>query len=117
TRAFEGRADIRSLRPDALHTMLAAAPIAGSISAQAQGEGVRFDANIRATAPPGVSARTRRNQPAPLAINALVAQGQWQPAQQAPGGSSGGSSVRFTRLLLDALQARAESGDLRIELD
>ncbi|MFT4241717.1 MAG: DUF490 domain-containing protein, partial [Acidovorax sp.] len=99
TGALQGQADLRNLQPGSLHTALAAAPLAGRIHARTQGDAVRFDADIRAVAAP------TRN--APLRINAFMAQGQWQPAHR---------TVRLERLLLDALQARAEASDVNVAL-
>lgn len=108
THALEGQADLRALRPDALHTQLAAAPLSGRITAQTQGDTVRFSAGVRAD--PGTAARatTTAAAGAPLRINTFSAQGTWQAAA--------GGTVRFDRLLLDALQARAEAIDLRVAL-
>lgn len=49
TGVLEGQAELRNLRPDALHTAWAAAPLAGRVGAQMQGDVVRFTADIRAT--------------------------------------------------------------------
>ena len=120
TGALEGQADLRALRPDALHTALAAAPLSGRIRADTQGTAVRFNADIRAT--PGPAARSpstarasRATGPAPLRINTLTAQGSWQPPTGAQGADAGGT-LQLDRLLLDALQARAEATSLRIAL-
>ncbi|MFN3436476.1 MAG: translocation/assembly module TamB domain-containing protein [Acidovorax sp.] len=120
TGALEGQADLRALRPDALHTALAAAPLSGRIRAETQGTAVRFNADIRAT--PGPAARststaraTRTTGPAPLRINTLTAQGSWQPSTTAQGADTGGT-LQIDRLVLDALQARAEATNLRIAL-
>jgi translocation and assembly module TamB len=120
TGALEGQAELRGLRPDALHTALAAAPLSGRIRAETQGTAVRFNADIRAT--PGPAARSttparavRTTGPAPLRINTLTAQGSWQPPGPAQGTDSVGT-LQLDRLLLDALQARAEATGLRIAL-
>ncbi len=117
TGALEGQADLRSLRPDALHTALAASPLSGRIRAETQGTAVRFNADIRAT--PGPAVRTtstaRSAGPAPLRIDTLTAQGNWQPPTGAQGADTGGT-LQLDRLLLDALQARAEATSLRIAL-
>ncbi|MBU1351060.1 MAG: translocation/assembly module TamB domain-containing protein [Gammaproteobacteria bacterium] len=111
TGAVEGQADLRALQPDALHTALAAGPLSGRISAQTQGEAVRFNADIRAAR--GPSARTMRSGgTAPLRINTLTAQGSWQ----APAANQSGGTLQLDRLLLDALQARAEATQLRVAL-
>ncbi len=120
TGALEGQADLRALRPDALHTALAAAPLSGRVRANTQGAAVRFSADIRATpgpaASPSSTARASRSTgPAPLRINTLTAQGYWQPPATAQGADTGGS-VRLDHLLLDALQARLEATNLRIAL-
>jgi len=113
TGAMEGQAELRNLRPDALHTALAAAPLAGRVSARTQGDAVRFDADIRAAGAAPASRRTGNDRPAPLRINAFTAQGSWQPPAS---GSGTGGTVRLERLLLDALQARAEATQLRVAL-
>ena len=105
TQALDGQAELRALRPDALHTLLAAAPLSGRLSAQTQGDGVRFRADVRAAAP-ATTPPTRG--PAPLRINAFSAQGSWQ--------AQAGGSVRLDHLLIDALQARVEATDLRLAL-
>lgn len=120
TGALEGQADLRALRPDALHTALAAPPLSGRIRAETQGTAVRFNADIRATpgpAPRTASTRstTRAAGPTPLRINTLSAQGNWQPPTGAQGADTGGT-LQLDRLLLDALQARAEATNLRIAL-
>ncbi|CAN7545507.1 translocation/assembly module TamB domain-containing protein [Acidovorax sp. LjRoot129] len=111
TQAVEGQAELRNLRPDALHTALAANPLAGRVSAQTQGDKVRFDADIRAAGAAAAPARATKDRPALLSINSLVAKGHWQPGAQ-----PGGGTVQLDRLMLDALQARAEATDLRIAL-
>ena len=108
TQALDGQAELRNLRPGALHTALAAAPLAGRVTAQTQGNAVRFSADIRA-AGAQTTARARQGGPAPLAIQALVAQGSWQPGASAEDGT-----LQLDRLLLDALRARAEATQLRI---
>ena len=114
TGALEGLAELRNLRPDTLHTALAAAPLAGRVSARTQGDAVRFDADIRAAGAAPAARRAGNGRSAPLRINAFTAQGSWQPpAASAPGT---GGTVRLERLLLDALQARAEATQLRIAL-
>ncbi|CAN7575281.1 translocation/assembly module TamB domain-containing protein [Acidovorax sp. LjRoot194] len=115
TQALEGQAELRNLRPDLLHTAMAAAPLAGRISAQTQGDKVRFNADIRASGPATAPARATKGRPALLSIQTLAAQGNWQPGAQA-GAQSGGGTVQLDRLLVDALQARAEGTGLRIAL-
>ena len=57
TGALDGQADLRGLSPATLHTALAAAPLSGRISAQTDGDAVRFQADIRAaTAAPAAPA-------------------------------------------------------------
>jgi translocation and assembly module TamB len=116
TQAVEGEAQLRNLRPDLLHTAMAGAPLAGRISAQTQGDKVRFSADIRATGPAVARPTRSANKPgsALLSIQALTAQGNWQPA--GPNSPAGGGTVQLDRLLLDALQARAEATSLRIDL-
>lgn len=111
TGALEGQAELRNLRPDALHTAWAAAPLAGRVAAQMQGEAVRFTADIRATSSGvGTSAKSATQRAPLLRINTLAAQGSWQPASPTqPGGS-----LQLERLLLDALQARVEATQLRV---
>ncbi len=111
THALEGQATLRALRPDALHTLLAAAPLSGRVTAQTQGDAVRFSADVRAD--PGTAARAATTKTTavagtPLRINTLSTQGTWQAAA--------GGTVRLDRLLLDALQARVEATDLRVAL-
>ena len=116
TQSVEGDAQLRNLRPDLLHTAMAAVPLAGRISAQTQGDRVRFNADIRATGPAATPARApaAKGRPGLLSIRTLAAQGSWQPpaANSAPDGGT----VQLDRLQLDALQARAEATDLRIAL-
>lgn len=112
TNAFEGQVELRRLRPDLLHSAMAPAPMSGGVSARAEnGAGVRFEANIRSTNPGATAARVRPGRPAPLAIQALVAQGRWQSSDYGTGGT-----LEFNRLLLDGLRARAEGQGLRISL-
>ncbi|MBT9512807.1 MAG: translocation/assembly module TamB domain-containing protein [Acidovorax sp.] len=111
THALEGQATLRALRPDALHTLLAAAPLSGRITAQTQGDAVRFSADVRAdqgTAARTTTAKTTTAAGAPLRINTFSTEGTWQAAA--------GGTVRLDRLLLDALQARVEATDLRVGL-
>ncbi len=113
TGAAEGQAELSNLRPDALHTALAAAPLGGRISAQGQADqAVRFTADIRATgqAPaqsPAPAKATGKKAPPLLRINVLTAQGQWLA-------QTGGGTVQLDRLLLDALQAKLEATQLRV---
>lgn len=111
TGAAEGQAELSNLRPDALHTALAAAPLGGRISAQGQADQtVRFTADIRATgqAPAQTPAPAKGKKAAPLLrINVLTAQGQWLA-------QTGGGTVQLDRLLLDALQAKLEATQLRV---
>ena len=59
THTLEGQATLRALRPDALHTLLAAAPLSGRVTAQTQGEAVRFSADVQAdTGPAGMPPAT-----------------------------------------------------------
>ena len=116
TQALEGEAQLRNLRPDLLHTAMAAVPLAGRISAQTQGDRVRFNADIRATGAAATPARApaAKGRSGLLSIQTLAAQGSWQPP--AAHGAPGSGTVQLDRLLLDALQARAEATDLRIAL-
>ncbi|MFP5442645.1 MAG: DUF490 domain-containing protein, partial [Betaproteobacteria bacterium] len=109
TGALEGQAELRNLRPDALHTAWAAAPLAGRLGAQMQGDVVRFTADIRATGT-AASGKTPTNRPALLRINTLTTQGSWQP----PSPTQPGGTLQLERLLLDALQARVEATNLRV---
>lgn len=109
TGALEGQAELRNLRPDALHTAWAAAPLAGRVGAQMQGDVVRFTADIRATGT-AASGKTPTNRPALLRINTLTTQGSWQP----PSPTQPGGTLQLDRLLLDALQARIEATNLRV---
>lgn len=111
TGALEGQAELRNLRPDALHTAWAAAPLAGRVGAQMQGDVVRFTADIRATGT-AASGKTPTNRPALLRINTLTTQGSWQP----PSPTQPGGTLQLERLLLDALQARVEATNLRVAL-
>ncbi|WP_233589825.1 translocation/assembly module TamB domain-containing protein [Acidovorax sp. FJL06] len=120
TQALEGQAELRNLRPDLLHTAMAATPLAGRVSAQTQGDTLRFSADIRAAGAAAARARATPGRPAPLSIQALVAQGSWQPGTPAgahqAGAQADGGTVQLDRLLVDALQARAEATGLRIAL-
>lgn len=111
TGALEGQAELRNLRPDALHTAWAAAPLAGRVDAQMQGDAVRFSADIRTPGPAAATSGTTPPKRAPLLrINTLTAQGSWQPTSATqPGGR-----LQLERLLLDALQARIEATQLRV---
>ncbi|QLA83767.1 DUF490 domain-containing protein [Acidovorax sp. JMULE5] len=109
TGALEGQAELRNLRPDALHTAWAAAPLAGRVGAQMQGDVVRFTADIRATGT-AASGKTPTNRPALLRINTLTTQGSWQP----PSPTQPSGTLQLDRLLLDALQARIEAANLRV---
>lgn len=113
TGAAEGLAELRNLRPDALHTALAAAPLGGRITAQGQADqAVRFTADIRATgaAPAQPTPATAGKKGAPLLrINTFTAQGQYLA-------QTGGGTVQLDRLLLDALQAKVEATQLRVAL-
>lgn len=113
TGAAEGQAELRNLRPDALHTALAAAPLGGRITAQGQADqAVRFTADIRATgaAPAQAPAPAAGKKGAPLLrINAFTAQGQYLA-------QAGGGTVQLDRLLLDALQAKVEATQLRVAI-
>lgn len=109
TGALEGQAELRNLRPDALHTAWAAAPLAGRVGAQMQGDVVRFTADIRATGT-AASGKPPTNRPALLRINTLTTQGSWQP----PSPTQPGGTLQLDRLLLDALQARIEATNLRV---
>lgn len=109
TGALEGQAELRNLRPDALHTAWAAAPLAGRVGAQMQGDVARFTADIRATGT-AASGKTPTNRPALLRINTLTTQGSWQP----PSPTQPGGTLQLERLLLDALQARIEATNLRV---
>ncbi|WP_407655092.1 translocation/assembly module TamB domain-containing protein [Acidovorax benzenivorans] len=111
THALEGQATLRALRPDTLHTLLAAAPLSGRVAAQTQDDAVRFSADVRAdqsTAARAVMTKTTAAAGAPLRINTFSTQGTWQAAA--------GGTVRLDRLVLDALQARVEATDLRVAL-
>ena len=113
TGAAEGQAELRNLRPDALHTALAAAPLGGRITAQGQADqAVRFTADIRATgnAPaPTAPASGKKGAPPLLRINTFTTQGQYVA-------QTGGGTVQLDRLLLDALQAKVEATQLRVAL-
>lgn len=114
TGAAEGQAELRNLRPDALHTALAAAPLGGRITAQGQADqAVRFTADIRATgtAPsqPAATAPGKKGAPPLLRINTFTTQGQYLA-------QTGGGTVQLDRLLLDALQAKVEATQLRVAL-
>lgn len=114
TGAAEGQAELRNLRPDALHTALAAAPLGGRITAQGQADqAVRFTADIRATgnapAQPAAPAPGKKGAPPLLRINTFTTQGQYLA-------QTGGGTVQLERLLLDALQAKVEATQLRVAL-
>lgn len=113
TGAAEGQAELRNLRPDALHTALAAAPLGGRITAQGQADqAVRFTADIRATgtatAQAPVPAAGKKGAPL-LRINVFTAQGQYLA-------QTGGGTVQLDRLLVDALQAKVEATQLRVAI-
>jgi len=113
TGAAEGQAELRNLRPDSLHTALAAAPLGGRITAQGQADqAVRFTADIRATgaAPAQAPVQAAGKKSAPLLrINTFTAQGQYLA-------QAGGGTVQLDRLLLDALQAKVEATQLRVAI-
>lgn len=106
TRALQGKAEVRALNPAALHTLLDAAPVSGSASAEshdlAQGSAVRFSADLRAAGGP---ARVPRAGAAPLRLEQFALQGEWQ-----------GENIDIARLRLDALQAQVRAQALRIGL-
>ncbi|MFN9726665.1 translocation/assembly module TamB domain-containing protein [Acidovorax sp.] len=116
TGAVSGQADLHNLQPAALHTALEAAPLSGHIRADMQGDAVRFNADVRATA----------GRAAPRGIRTLQAQGTWQPdrsqrtsatsgaSQSTPAWPDAHGTLLLEQLLIDALQARIEATQLRI---
>ncbi|MDH4416376.1 MAG: translocation/assembly module TamB domain-containing protein [Acidovorax sp.] len=111
TGALDGQAELRNLRPDALHTAWAAAPLAGRMAAQMQGEVVRFTADIQAISPTAAPpSKTPANRSPLLRINTFAARGSWHP----PSPTQPGGTLHLERLLLDALQARVEATQLRV---
>ncbi|GKS87923.1 translocation/assembly module TamB domain-containing protein [Acidovorax sp. SUPP2539] len=104
TRAMEGRAEVRGLRPSALYSTLDSTPVAGQAQARSEGgDGeplVRFSADLRAT---GTAAPRRAGAPAALRVERLATEGTWQ-----------GSRLALARLQLDALQAQVNARQLQI---
>lgn len=109
TRALQGQAEVRTLNPAALHTLLDAAPVNGTASAEsrdaAEGGAVRFSADLRAAGRPALTAAAKAGAPAPLRLDQLTVQGQWQ-----------GDQIDIARLQLDALRAQVRAQALRIDL-
>jgi len=122
TGAVSGQAELRNLLPAALHTALEAAPLSGRIRADMQGDAVRFNADIRAAAGRARATGAGAARAAPLRIQALQAQGTWQPGRAPASGAAGtapatpdaGGTLLLERLLIDALRARVEATQLRI---
>ena len=104
TRAMEGRAEVRGLRPSAVYSTLDATPIAGQAQARSEGgDGdplVRFSADLRAA---GAAAPRRAGSSTALRVERLNTEGTWQ-----------GSRLTLARLQLDALQAQVNAQSLQI---
>ncbi|MBS7778649.1 translocation/assembly module TamB domain-containing protein, partial [Acidovorax sp. CCYZU-2555] len=102
TQTVEGRADVARLNPADLYSTLDAAPLQGRVEATTrEDQSVAFTAALQAD-----SQRARRTagKRAPLALERLNVQGEWQ----APW-------LRLTDLRLDALQARVRSSRVEVE--
>ncbi|WP_312303867.1 translocation/assembly module TamB domain-containing protein [Pulveribacter sp.] len=101
---LQGQARVQGVDPAQLHTRLAPAPLTGTASASgsAQGGAVRFAADLRASAP---RQRARGgNQPVPLLLQRLSAQGRWE-----------GHSIELPELLLQAQGAQVRGSGLQID--
>lgn len=69
---WQARARVRSVRPGALHTELAGAPVSGSINAEQRGEALLFDVALQAEGGAGSKAMEG------LRLDRALARGQWQ---------------------------------------
>ena len=69
---WEARARVRSVRPGALHTELAGAPVSGNVHAEQRGEALLFDLALQAEGGAGSKALDG------LRLDRALARGQWQ---------------------------------------
>jgi translocation and assembly module TamB len=94
---LEGQATVRGLRPGDAHTALDRAPVNGTAQAQREADGaVRFAIDLRGT---GGAPKTA------LAFDRVAAEGRWQ-----------GGTLQLRRVQVQALQARAESRQLQLQI-
>lgn len=102
SQTVEGRAEVARLNPADLYSTLEAAPLQGRVEATTrEDQSVAFTAALQAEAS---RARRGAGKRAPLALERLDVQGEWQ----AP-------LLRLTDLRLDALQARVRSNRVEVE--
>lgn len=69
---WQARARVRGVRPGALHSELAGAPVSGSVNAEQRGEALLFDLALQAEG--GAGAKTLQG----LRLDRALARGQWQ---------------------------------------
>ena len=69
---WQARARVRGVRPGALHSELAGAPLSGSLSAEQRGEALLFDVALQAAGGAGSKALQG------LRLDRALARGQWQ---------------------------------------
>jgi len=69
---WQARAKVRGVRPGALHTELAGAPVSGSVNAEQRGEALIFDLALQAEGGAGSKALEG------LRLDRALARGQWQ---------------------------------------
>ncbi|RYF01726.1 MAG: DUF490 domain-containing protein [Comamonadaceae bacterium] len=106
TKALQGSAQVRDLRPDLLYSTLDGSPLSGMAKAQGSADGaVRFDADIRSTAARGAPASPKPGSAAPLRIDRLQTEGTWH-----------GDRIDLVRLQLQALQAQVSARQVQIGL-
>ena len=104
TQAVEGRADVSRLNPADFFSTLDATPVQGHLEATThEGQRVRFTAALQADNSNTGRARRSAGKPAPLRLQSLAAQGEWQ----APW-------LRLGTLHVEALQASLRSSQLEI---
>lgn len=73
---WQARARVRSVRPGALHTELAGAPVSGSVNFEQRGEALVFDVALQAEGGAGSKAMEG------LRLDRALARGQWQGQAQ-----------------------------------
>lgn len=73
---WEARATVRAVRPGALHTQLAGAPVSGRVSVRQQDQALRFDVTLQAEGGAGSPALQG------LRLDRALAKGQWQLQDQ-----------------------------------
>ncbi|MEJ7687958.1 MAG: hypothetical protein WKG52_13770 [Variovorax sp.] len=69
---WQVRAKVQGVRPGALHTELAGAPVSGSVNAEQRGEALLFDVSLQAAGGAGSKALDG------LRLDRALARGQWQ---------------------------------------